>query len=130
MSNHKPPLIISGLDARQEHWIFLNDMNGKHCVRMRNILYLKGDGDYTHFYLIKPLKTIKKPEIVMSHNIGYYEGLLEYPFARANQSFIFNLLHLDTITRSNEVVLNYDHVDAIIITDTFRNEVYAKLQLG
>ena len=128
MPTHKQPFIVEGFEEEQNQRICLTDEGGKHFFYLHDVLYLKGDGCYTTFYVFCNLQKGGIKEVVTSHNLGYYEELLDYGFARANQRFIFNLSFISTITRSHEVVLEQKH-ELIQVTATYREELYERLKL-
>lgn len=129
MSDPKKPIIIDGFDAIQNHKICLTDENGKHFFHLHNILYAKGEGCYTTFYFLDKQPNNKEGKIVTSHNLGYYSDMLfDYGFAQANQRIVFNVAYLDTITRSNEVVLTHKH-ELIQVTPSYRVALYELLKI-
>lgn len=104
------------------------DEHGLHLISLSHIIYAKGDGCCTTFYLLDPLESKKCHQLVTSRNLGYYRELLEHGFAQANQRVIVNLLYVMCITRSHEVeVLLCPH--PIPVTTTYRKEFYEKLQV-
>ena len=75
---------LSGQDEKQQ--IALSSSSGVTFVHLNNIVYLRGDGAYTYFFL----KTGEKHTV--SKNLKEYEKLLEGKgFYRVHKSFIINL---------------------------------------
>ncbi len=128
MRTHKQSIIVDGFEEEQNQRICLTDESGKHFFYLHDVLYLKGEGCYTTFSVICNLRNEGMKEVVTSHNLGYYEELLDYGFARANQRIIFNLSFISTITRSHEVVLELKH-ELIQVTSNYRKELYERLRL-
>ncbi len=128
MAQLKQPIIIGGFETEQNQRICLADEDGKHFFCLYNILYAKGDGCYTTFYMVDSRKPDEIKAITTCHNLGYYKMLLRFGFGQANQRIVFNLVYLDCITKSNEVVLKYKH-ELIQVTPTYRDELYEMLKI-
>jgi two-component system, LytTR family, response regulator len=75
---------LSGQDDKQQ--IALSSSSGVTFVHLNNIVYLRGDGAYTYFFL----KTGEK--LTVSKNLKEYERLLDGKgFYRVHKSFMINL---------------------------------------
>lgn len=71
------------------HKLIITHVEGFQVVKVKNIIRLEGDGNYTHFILDN------KKKITTTKNLGEYEKLLnEYGFFRIHQSTIISLRHV------------------------------------
>ena len=88
--------------------ISLSTSKGLQFIKTENIVYLKGDGAYTYFFL-------KSGErITTSKNLkAYEERLKDYNFFRSHKSYLVNLSEIKTYIRgdgSHAVMSNGDNV--------------------
>lgn len=84
----------------QEQKIALTTGEGTIMVQMKDILYLKADGSYTHFILSNNQK------ILVSKRIAEYEKLETLgDFLRVHRSYIVNLHHIHKITKQDSIIL-------------------------
>lgn len=84
--------------------ISLKTLDSIHIIKVKDIIYCQGEGNYTTFHLLN------KEEIVVSKNLREYEELLPNTlFLRTHQSFLVNSQH----------ILRYDKRDnhGLICTD-------------
>ncbi|MFD2969232.1 LytR/AlgR family response regulator transcription factor [Sphingobacterium bambusae] len=82
-----------------EH-IVLNTLNNSRIVAVDDIVYCKGDGPYTFFFLNDgSQQLISKP-------LKYYEELLPAPhFLRTHQSYLVNKKYVSGVSRSEYIIL-------------------------
>lgn len=79
-------LLLDMLSERSQRSIVLRTAEGIYYLPLNEVIRLKSEGNYTTFY-----STSEKP-ITVSHNLGYYQNLLELKqFFRPHQSHIINL---------------------------------------
>lgn len=77
--------------------------DGIFYVRYDEVIYLKGEGSYSRFFLTDDR------EVMTSRNIKYYEDSLPEPlFFRIHQSYVVNTNHVQQIIRTggNHVVMS------------------------
>ncbi|KAA8482429.1 LytTR family two component transcriptional regulator [Arcticibacter tournemirensis] len=80
--------------------IVLNSLNNMRIVRVQDIIYCKGDGPYTFFFLNNGTKEL------ISKPLKYYEDLLPAPyFLRTHQSYLVNRQYVTGVSRSEYIVL-------------------------
>lgn len=73
-------------DPKKITRITLHSSDGVHIINIGEIIYLKADGQYTHFYLRDGTSKLS------SRNLKEYEEILtEHRFFRAHHSFLLNL---------------------------------------
>jgi len=69
--------------------ISLKTLDSIHIIKVKDIIYCQGEGNYTTFYLLN------SGEIVVSKNLREYEDLLPNKlFLRTHQSFLVNSEHI------------------------------------
>lgn len=77
---------------------------GIHIIVYKDILYCKGEGSYTYFYLSD------NREILASKPLKEYEDLLPSDeFVRCHQSYIVNINELIKIDRDDNLILKNGH---------------------
>ncbi|QQT25541.1 LytR/AlgR family response regulator transcription factor [Sphingobacterium spiritivorum] len=88
-----------------EH-IALPSLNQIRIITVQEIMYCRGDGPYTWFYLTNG------EEQLASRPLKYYEELLQPPyFLRTHQSYLVNRRYVSGISNSENLVLkNNQHV--------------------
>jgi len=80
--------------------IALSSVNNIRIVPVHDILYCKGDGPYTFFFLSNGTKEL------VSKPLKYYEELLPAPhFLRTHQSYLVNRRYVAGVSRSEYIVL-------------------------
>lgn len=80
--------------------IVLKTYDGLHVVKLEDILYIEGQGAYSHFHILG------RKAIMVSSNLKEYEQILpESSFFRAHQSFIINLKQVMGLRREKGVWL-------------------------
>ncbi len=88
--------------------ISLSTSKGLQFLKTEDILYCKGDGAYTYFFLKNGTR------ITTSKNLKEYENRLsDYSFFRSHKSYLVNLAEIKTYIRgegSHAVMTNGDHV--------------------
>ncbi len=80
--------------------IALHSLNHVRIINVQDIVYCKGDGPYTFFFLINGEKEL------VSKPLKFYEELLKAPhFLRSHQSYLVNKNHISGVNRSEYIVL-------------------------
>lgn len=80
--------------------IALNSLNQIRIVLVNDIIYCKGDGPYTFFFLDNGEK------ILISKPLKFYEEILQAPyFLRTHQSYLVNRNYVSGISRSEYLLL-------------------------
>jgi len=80
--------------------IVLHTISQTHIVMVQDIVYCKGDGPYTFFYLENG------KNLLVSKPLKHYEEILSAPwFLRTHQSYLVNKNFVDTISKSEYLVL-------------------------
>lgn len=108
--NRNIQVFLNNLKAKQENQqIALATSDGLIFVKVENIIYLRGDGAYTYFFL----KTGER--ITVSKNLKEYEDLLkDYDFYRVHKSFLIHLREMKKYVRGDGgyvIMSNGDSVD-------------------
>jgi two-component system LytT family response regulator len=100
--------------------IALSTIHNVRIIEVQDIIYCKGDGPYTSFFLNNGNKE------VISKPLKFYEELLPAPFfLRTHQSYLVNRRFISGISRSGYVVLKND--EKIPIAMRRRNTILTKL---
>ncbi|WP_051408646.1 LytTR family DNA-binding domain-containing protein [Sediminibacterium sp. C3] len=69
-------------------------------IRLKDIIYLESENNYTKFHLIE------NEQLLVSKGIYYYDELLSRNnFIRIHQSYLVNKAYIKSISSSNEIVL-------------------------
>lgn len=88
------------LDGGTPKNIVLKTYDGLHVVKLDDILYVEGQGAYSHFHISG------RKAIMVSNNLKEYEQILpETSFFRAHQSFVINLKQIVGLRREKGVWL-------------------------
>lgn len=108
--NKNIQVFLNNLKAKQENQqIALATSDGLIFVKIDSIIYLRGDGAYTYFFL----KTGKR--ITVSKNLKEYEELLkDYDFYRVHKSYLIHMHEMQKYVRGDGgyvVMSNGDSVD-------------------
>lgn len=79
-------VLMQNLKSGGNEQIALASQEGFLFVKIKDIIYCKGDGAYTYFFLRN------EDKVTVSKNIGEFEELLEdYGFFRVHKSYLINL---------------------------------------
>ena len=82
--------------SKAEETLTINSQNKTEVIPLQNILYLKGDGNYTHIY------TLNNKSYHVSKTLLQYEHVLCKPdsfFLRIHKTYIANLTYVDHIQK-------------------------------
>lgn len=100
--------------------IALNSLNQIRIVLVNDIIYCKGDGPYTFFFLDNGEK------ILISKPLKFYEEILQAPyFLRTHQSYLVNRKYVSGISRSEYLLLK--NQEEIPISSRRKNAILTQL---
>ena len=81
--------------------IALNSINNVKIIKVQDIIYCKGEGPYTFFFLNNGEKEL------VSKPLKFYEEILSAPyFLRTHQSYLVNRKYVSGVNRSEYLLLN------------------------
>ncbi len=81
---------------KEQHKIALPIAEGVEFIKVDDILYIRADGSYTHFYLKN------KENLTVSKNLKFFESILtDYGFFRIHNSTLVNLKYIKKIGKSS-----------------------------
>ncbi|MCY1720732.1 LytTR family DNA-binding domain-containing protein [Prolixibacteraceae bacterium Z1-6] len=92
-------------------------------VQMSDIIYCKGEGNYTHIYMEG-----QKHLLVAKTLVEFEELLSEYSFVRAHKSYLVNLKHVSAYLKTDGGMLRLSNGDMIMISRRRREFVREKLR--
>lgn len=96
--------------------------NSQLPVAVRDIVYFKSEGAYSHIHT-------KEEQFLTSKNIGYYEQLLAASsFTRCHHSYLVNINQIDRLVKSRGGVLIMSNGDEVPVSQRRLNELIAVLQ--
>ena len=96
--------------------IVLHTISQTHIILVKDIIYCKGDGPYTFFYLENG------KNLLVSKPLKHYQEILGSPFfLRTHQSYLVNKNYIDKISKSEYLVLKND--EEIPVSSRRRNYV-------
>lgn len=80
--------------------IALHSINAVDIIQVKDIMYCKGDGPYTYFYMAGNIK------MAVSKPLKFYEEMLPAPhFLRTHQSYLVNRNYIEKVSRSEYLIL-------------------------
>ncbi len=104
-------VLQSNLDIPQHKKIALNTGDGITFIELQDILYLKADGSYTHFFISN------KNKITVSKKIAEFERLEQVSnFMRIHRSHIINLERIQKILKQDGGTVIMDNGDELSIS--------------
>ena len=110
-STEKLKILQNNLEIPQNKKIALNTGDGITFIELIDILYLKADGSYTHFFLSN------KSKITVSKKIADFERLeLVGEFMRIHRSHIINLERIQKILKQDGGTVIMDNGDELSIS--------------
>jgi two-component system LytT family response regulator len=110
-SLEKIKVLQNNLDLPQNKKIALNTGDGITFIELLDILYLKADGSYTHFFLSN------KNKITVSKKIAEFERLEQVGnFMRIHRSHIINLERIQKILKQDGGTVIMDNGDELSIS--------------
>lgn len=110
-SLEKIKVLQNNLDLPQNKKIALNTGDGITFIELLDILYLKADGSYTHFFLSN------KNKITVSKKISEFERLEQVGnFMRIHRSHVINLERIQKILKQDGGTVIMDNGDELSIS--------------
>jgi two-component system LytT family response regulator len=81
--------------------LFIHSIHTHQIIEVKDIIYLEAAGNYTDFYLLNNKK------VTSSKQLGEYEDLLSlHKFYRTHKSFLVNLHHVVSISKTDGAIVN------------------------
>ena len=103
--------------------VALNTGDGITFLELNNILYLKADGSYTHFY------TIDKHKITVAKKISDFERLEAMGnFLRIHRSHIINLSRIQKILKQDGGMVIMENGELLSISAERKLSLYKKFE--
>lgn len=103
--------------------VALNTGDGITFLELHNILYLKADGSYTHFY------TTDRHRITVAKKISDFERLEAMGnFLRIHRSHIVNLARIQKILKQDGGMVIMENGETLSISAERKNNLYNKFQ--
>ncbi|WP_298138353.1 LytTR family DNA-binding domain-containing protein [Flavobacterium sp.] len=110
-SSESLKVLQSNFDVPQNKKIALNTGDGITFIELQDILYLKADGSYTHFFISN------KNKITVSKKIAEFERLEQVSnFMRIHRSHIINLERIQKILKQDGGTVIMDNGDELSIS--------------
>ena len=104
--------------------LILNDSEGMHVIKMNDILYLLGQGNYTSFYLKD------KSSKVVSKNLKSFETKLSgFGFFRISKSCIINLQSIKSFIKEDGGTIIMSDESGHHVSRSHKKEFLEKLEL-
>jgi len=111
------------LEIPQNKKIALNTGDGITFIELIDILYLKADGSYTHFFLSN------KSKITVSKKIAEFERLEQVSnFMRIHRSHIINLERIQKILKQDGGIVIMDNGDELSISNDRKAALLEKFE--
>ena len=103
--------------------VALNTGDGITFLELHNILYLKADGSYTHFY------TTDRHRITVAKKISDFERLEAMGnFLRIHRSHIVNLSRIQKILKQDGGMVIMENGETLSISSERKNNLYKKFE--
>lgn len=103
--------------------VALNTGDGITFLELHNILYLKADGSYTHFY------TTDRHRITVAKKISDFERLEAMGnFLRIHRSHIVNLSRIQKIVKTDGGMVIMENGESLSISSERKNNLYKKFE--
>ena len=116
-------VLQSNLDIPQHKKIALNTGDGITFIELQDILYLKADGSYTHFFISN------KNKITVSKKIAEFERLEQVSnFMRIHRSHIINLERIQKILKQDGGTVIMDNGDELSISADRKTTLLEKFE--
>ncbi|MEL6141469.1 MAG: LytTR family DNA-binding domain-containing protein [Bacteroidota bacterium] len=105
----------------EENRLVVPDLNGFRVINLPQIVYLRGEVNYTRFFLSDG------NELLSSKTLKEYERLLgESGFCRIHQSFLINLSHVTSYQRGEGGVVKLTNGDHSFIFPSYPTKYFIK----
>jgi hypothetical protein len=114
-------VLQNNLEITQNKKIALNTGDGITFIELLDILYLKADGSYTHFFLSN------KNKIIVSKKIAEFERLEQVGnFMRIHRSHVINLERIQKILKQDGGTVIMDNGDELSISSDKKSVLLEK----
>lgn len=100
--NQQLELLLNGIknSSSESQSIAIPQSRDIRIVRLKDIIYLESENNYTKFHLID------NEQLLVSKGIYYYDELLSRNnFIRTHQSYLVNKAYIKSVSSTNEIVL-------------------------
>lgn len=101
--NQQLELLLHGIknNSSESQSIAIPQGRDIRIIRIKDILYLESQNNYTKFYLIE------NEQLLVSKGIYFYDELLSRNnFIRIHQCYLVNMAQIKSLSSSNEIILN------------------------
>ncbi len=116
-------VLQNNLEMPQNKKIALNTGDGITFIELQDILYLKADGSYTHFYISN------KNKITVSKKISEFERLEQVGnFMRIHRSHLINLERIQKIVKQDGGTVIMDNGDELSISSDRKTTLLEKFE--
>ena len=101
--------------------VLIPTLNETLVFDLNEIICLKADGGYTHFYIADKQSKQGWRTVMASHTLKYFERMLAgFDFQRVNRSMIVGINFIKSINRNQTLALHHDCLTCIPLTKRFR----------
>ena len=122
-SSESLTVLQNNLEMPQNKKIALNTGDGITFIELQDILYLKADGSYTHFFISN------KNKITVSKKISEFERLEQVgDFMRIHRSHLINLERIQKIVRQDGGTVIMDNGDELSISSDRKTTLLEKFE--
>ncbi|MBS4063861.1 MAG: response regulator transcription factor [Chitinophagaceae bacterium] len=101
--NQQLELLLRGIknSSTESHSIAIPQGRDIRIIRIKDIMYLESQNNYTKFHLID------NEQLLVSKGIYYYDELLSRKnFIRIHQCYLANMAHIKSVCSSNQIILH------------------------
>jgi two-component system LytT family response regulator len=103
--------------------LLLPTMEGFELLKMKNIVRLQGNGNFTDIYLLDGSKKMA------CRFLKHYEEILPYPFLRIHKSHIINLHFVTSYSKSDGGYVVLQDKSEILISQSYKEQFLEKFKL-
>ena len=122
-SSESLKVLQNNLEMPQNKKIALNTGDGITFIELQDILYLKADGSYTHFFISN------KNKITVSKKIAEFERLEQVSnFMRIHRSHLINLERIQKIVKQDGGTVIMDNGDELSISSDRKTTLLEKFE--
>ncbi|MBI3232448.1 MAG: response regulator transcription factor [Bacteroidetes bacterium] len=91
--------------------IVISTAQGFHILQIEEIIYCKGEGSYTYFFMKGGVK------YMVSKNLKEYEDMLDnLKFMRIHKTYLINLKHIEHLTRTEGATVRMSNGDNLPVS--------------
>ena len=103
--------------------VLLPTMEGFELIKMKNIVRLQGNGNFTDIYLIDGSKKMA------CRFLKHYEEILPHPFLRIHKSHIINLHYVTSYIKSDGGYVVLQDKSEILISQSYKDQFLEKFKM-